>query len=158
MGKITIFDGNDSPLAGEVNRKLITAHPILFGWQNRKEWDGRGVQHVWGRGQAYSGFRCGTMREREHLEEPCVDGRIILRWIFRKWDVGLWTGLIWLRIVTSGGLLWMRYWIFGFYKMRGIGWLAENQLGSQERLLHGASKVVWDPNMLLEQNMHRVDT
>ena len=31
MGKITIFDGNDSPLAGEVNRKLITAHPILFG-------------------------------------------------------------------------------------------------------------------------------
>jgi len=63
------------------------------------------VQHVWGRGQAYSGFRCGTMREREHLEEPCVDGRIILRWIFRKWDVGLWTGLIWLRIVTSGGLL-----------------------------------------------------
>jgi hypothetical protein len=29
---------------------------------------------------------------------PGVDGRIILGWIFRKWDVGVWTGLGWLRI------------------------------------------------------------
>ena len=29
----------------------------------------------------------GNMRERDHLEEPGVDGRIILRWIFRKCDV-----------------------------------------------------------------------
>jgi hypothetical protein len=34
-----------------------------------------------------------------------VDGRIILRWIFRKWDVGLWNGLRWLRIETDGGHL-----------------------------------------------------
>jgi hypothetical protein len=27
------------------------------------------------------------MRERDHLGDPGVDGRIILRWIFRKWDV-----------------------------------------------------------------------
>jgi len=31
--------------------------------------------------------------------------RITLRWIFRKWDVGAWTGLIWLRIGTDGGHL-----------------------------------------------------
>jgi hypothetical protein len=43
------------------------------------------------------------MRERDHLEDRGVDGRIILRWIFRKWDVGVWTGLIWLRIGTAGG-------------------------------------------------------
>jgi hypothetical protein len=30
---------------------------------------------------------------------------IILIWIFRKWDVGLWTGLSWLRIETGGGHL-----------------------------------------------------
>jgi len=41
----------------------------------------------------------------DHLEEPGVDGRIILRWIFRKWDVGVWTGSSWLRIVTGGGHL-----------------------------------------------------
>jgi len=30
----------------------------------------------------------GNLRERNLLEDPGLDGRIILRWIFRKWDVG----------------------------------------------------------------------
>jgi hypothetical protein len=47
----------------------------------------------------------GKLREREHLGDPGVDGRIILRWIFRKWYVGLWTGSSWLRIGTGGGHL-----------------------------------------------------
>jgi len=29
---------------------------------------------------------------RNHWGDPGVDGRIILGWIFRKWDVGVWTG------------------------------------------------------------------
>jgi hypothetical protein len=37
-----------------------------------------------------------------------VDGRIILKWIFGKWDVGAWTGSNWLRIGTGGGNLRMR--------------------------------------------------
>jgi len=43
--------------------------------------------------------------ERDHLGDPGVDGRIILRWNFRKWDVGIWTGSSWLRIGTGGGNL-----------------------------------------------------
>ena len=43
--------------------------------------------------------------EGDHLEDPGVGGRIILRWIFRKWDVGVWTRSVWLRIGTGGGHL-----------------------------------------------------
>ena len=35
----------------------------------------------------YTWFSWGNLRDRDHLEDPGVDGRIILRWIFRKWDV-----------------------------------------------------------------------
>jgi hypothetical protein len=47
-------------------------------------------------------FWCGNLRETDHWGDPGIDGIIILRWIFRKWDVGLWTGLSWLGIETGG--------------------------------------------------------
>jgi len=40
----------------------------------------------------YTGFWWGNLWERDHLGDPGVDGWIILRWIFRKWDVGIWNG------------------------------------------------------------------
>ena len=55
----------------------------------------RGVYRVW----------LGNLRETDHLGDPGLDGRIILRWSFRKWDVGVWTGSSWLRIGTGGGYL-----------------------------------------------------
>jgi hypothetical protein len=42
-----------------------------------------------------------NLRERDHLVDPGLDWRIILRWIFRKWDMGVWTRLSWLRIETG---------------------------------------------------------
>jgi len=53
----------------------------------------------------YKGFWLGNLRERDHLEDPRVDGNIILRWTFRKWDVTVWTGSMWLRIETGNGHL-----------------------------------------------------
>ena len=47
----------------------------------------------------------GKPEGKNHSEDPVVDGRIILRWIFRKWDVGAWTGSSWLAIGTGGGHL-----------------------------------------------------
>ena len=47
-------------------------------------------------------------RERGHWGDQDVDGRIILRWIFRKLEGVVGTGWCWLRIGTSGGHLWVR--------------------------------------------------
>jgi len=59
----------------------------------------RCVGHVvcMGENKVYTGFCWGNVRERDHLGDPGVDWRIILRWIFRKWDVGVWTGCSWLQ-------------------------------------------------------------
>ena len=44
---------------------------------------------VWGRTEAYTGFWWGNLKERDHFGDPGIDGRIILRCIFRKWDGGM---------------------------------------------------------------------
>jgi hypothetical protein len=52
-----------------------------------------------------TGFWWGNLRERDRWGDPGVDGRIMLGWIFMKWDVGVRTGLGWLRIGIRGGRL-----------------------------------------------------
>ena len=43
---------------------------------------------VWGRGEGCTGFWWGNLRKIDHWGDPDADGRIILRWIFRKWEGG----------------------------------------------------------------------
>ena len=51
------------------------------------------------------GSSWGNRREVDHWRDLGVDGWIILRMMFRRWDVGIWTGLGWPRIETAGGHL-----------------------------------------------------
>jgi hypothetical protein len=50
----------------------------------------------------------GNRRERYHWGDLDVDGWIILGWICRRWDVGIWTGMDWPKVETGGGRFWVR--------------------------------------------------
>jgi hypothetical protein len=69
----------------------------------RVRWAG----HVASTGKRKGVYRVlvGRPEGKNHLEDPEVDGRRTLIWIFRRWDVETWAGSIWLRIGTGGGLL-----------------------------------------------------
>ena len=64
----------------------------------------RWAGHVSRMGKGRGVYRVSVVnrRERYHWGDLGVDGRIIFRWIFRKWEVGVWTGLSWPRIGTGG--------------------------------------------------------
>ena len=49
--------------------------------------------HVWGKGEVHTGFWRGNVKERDHLKDPGLVSRILLKLIFKKQD-GAWTGLI----------------------------------------------------------------
>jgi hypothetical protein len=55
--------------------------------------------------KVYTGFGWENLRERDHLGDPGLDGKMILRWIITKWDLRVWTGSICFRIRTVGGLV-----------------------------------------------------
>jgi hypothetical protein len=44
---------------------------------------------VWGRGEVHTGLYWRKLTKRDHLEDPGVDGRIILKWIFERLDGGI---------------------------------------------------------------------
>jgi len=84
----------------EINDLYSSPDIVRLIKSRRMKWMG----HV-----AYMGERRGVYRlllgkpeGKRPLGRPRHRWEIILRWVFRKWDVGLWTGLSWLRIGTGG--------------------------------------------------------
>ena len=66
-----------------------------FAWHVARVGEERGVYRV----------LLGKPEGSNHWGDLGVDGWIILGWISRRWDVGIWTGLGWSRIETGGGCL-----------------------------------------------------
>ena len=78
-------------LHNEELNDLCSSYSVVRAIKSRRM---RWVMYVvrMGGGGVYTGIWWGILRERDHLGDPGVDRRIILRWIFRKWDVGVLTG------------------------------------------------------------------
>jgi hypothetical protein len=71
---------------------MVIASSVVRVIKWRKRWAGHVELTQEGRGEVYTGFWWENLRERDRFGDPGVDVRIILIWIFRNWDVGVWTG------------------------------------------------------------------
>jgi hypothetical protein len=90
-------------LHNEELNELYSSPNILVTKSRRVRWVGH-VAYIGERSCVY-GVLVGKPEGKRPLGRLGVDGRIILGWIFRKFNVGVWTGLVWLRIETGGGQL-----------------------------------------------------
>jgi len=106
-----IFGSRRDEITGEWRRLHNEELNDLYCSQNyvrvikwrRMRWAG----HVANMGEETGTYRIlvGNRREGDHWGDLGVEEWIILGWISRRWDVGIWTGLDWPRIETGGGRL-----------------------------------------------------
>jgi len=84
----------------ELNDLYSSSNIVRVIKSRRMRWAG----HVACTGEEKGVYRVlvGKRRERDHWGDLGVDGWVILGWISRRWDVGIWTGLGWPRIEIGG--------------------------------------------------------
>jgi len=85
----------------KLNDLYCSPNTVRVTKSKRLRWAGH-VARMGERNRCYKVW-WGNLRERDCLVDPGVDGRIILRWIFRKWGVVAWIGLIRLMIGIGVG-------------------------------------------------------
>ena len=87
----------------ELNDLYASLNIVRVIKSRRMRWAGHEARMGEERGSIGSCW--GNRRERDEWGDLGVDGWIILGWISRRWDVGIWTVLGWPRIETGGGRL-----------------------------------------------------
>jgi hypothetical protein len=88
-------------LHNEELNDLYSSHNIVRVIKSRRMRQAGLVARM-GRREVHTGFWWGTLTGRDRLEDPGVEGRIVLRWILRMWGLGVWTGSSWHRIRMGG--------------------------------------------------------
>jgi hypothetical protein len=84
----------------------MTEHSNVHGHiKKKKEKETCAACGMYGGRKIHTGIWWRDLMEIAHLEDVGVDGRIILNWIFKKWNGEAWTGLLWLRRGTDVGHL-----------------------------------------------------
>jgi hypothetical protein len=61
--------------------------------------------HAWERGETCTGFWCEIPKEKDHLRDQAVDGRLGLKWTLGRLVGGVWSGFTWLGVGIAGKLL-----------------------------------------------------
>jgi hypothetical protein len=79
---------------------LPADHPIYFTLETY-----RAMQHLRGKQEMHTGLKLRNLKERYHVDNLGIDGSVLLKGILKKSVGRARTGLIWLRIWTSGGIL-----------------------------------------------------
>jgi len=90
-------------LHNEELNDLYSPNIVLVIKSRRMRWAGH-VSRM-GEERGCRGSWWVNRRERDHWGDLGVYGWIILEWISRRWDVGIWTELGWPRLGTGGGRL-----------------------------------------------------
>jgi len=87
----------------ELNDRYSSPNIVRVIKSRRMRWAG----HVARMGEDREVYRVlvGKSEGKSHWRDLGVDGWIILVWISRRWDVGIWIGLGWPRTETGGGRL-----------------------------------------------------
>jgi hypothetical protein len=88
---------------GELHNLCSSPDIIRLMKSSRMRWAG----HVARMGEGRNGYRVlvGKRKEKNHLEDQGVDGRMGSKWTLGRLVGGVWSGFTWLRIGTVGGLL-----------------------------------------------------